>query len=306
MSIDAPLAPIDSVIQSSQEDYISIDVHVGGQDRTFNLPCDYELWSYVGRGSFGCVYHYKDTDSNLDLAMKCIPTQDCGDLESEKRTVQNEITIHRRLSHPNIVKYFTTKQIDNIFLIFMEYVAGESLFDRVERAGPLNSNLVIDFTYQILSGLVYMHSQEIVHRDLRSKNILISSANVVKIVDFGISKSFTDTHCSLFSSQVGHPHWRAPELIEGRGKAGRKVDVWSLGIAMFEMIRGDTPWGELDSETAQYHIYKNTLKLPLPEDTPTNLASLVNLCLERDCEKRKASKELIKNSIFSHYHTLES
>ena len=53
-------------------------MHVGGQDRTFNLPCDYELWSYVGRGSFGCVYHYKDTDSNLDLAMKCIPTQDCG------------------------------------------------------------------------------------------------------------------------------------------------------------------------------------------------------------------------------------
>ena len=75
---------------------------------------------------------------------------------------------------------------------------------------------------------------------------------------------------------------------------------------MFEMIRGDTPWGELDSETAQYHIYKNTLKLPLPEDTPTNLADLVNLCLERDCEKRKPSKELIKNSIFSHYHTLES
>ena len=87
-----------------------------------------------------------------------------GDFESEKRTVQNEITIHRRLSHPNIVKYFTTKQIDNIFLIFMEYVEGESLFDRVERGGPLNSNVVIDFTYQILSGLVYMHSQEIVHR----------------------------------------------------------------------------------------------------------------------------------------------
>ena len=84
------------------------------------------------------------------------------------------------------------------------------------------------------------------------------------------------------------------------------MDVWSLGIAMFEMIRGDTPWGELDSETAQYHIYKNTLKLPLPEDTPTNLAALVNLCLERDCEKRKPSKELIRNSIFSHYHTLES
>ena len=66
------------------------------------------------------------------------------------------------------MKYFTTKQIDNIFLIFMEYVAGESLFDRVERAGPLNSNLVIDFTYQILSGLVYMHSQEIVHRLVNS------------------------------------------------------------------------------------------------------------------------------------------
>ena len=66
------------ILQSSQEDYILIDVHVGGQDRTFNLPCDYELWSYVGRGSFGCVYHYKDADSNLDLAMKCIPTQDCG------------------------------------------------------------------------------------------------------------------------------------------------------------------------------------------------------------------------------------
>ena len=87
-----------------------------------------------------------------------------GDFEAEKRTVQNEITIHKRLSHPNIVKYFTTKQIDNVFLIFMEYVDGDSVSDRIEKNGPFNSNVVIDYTYQILSGLVYMHSQEIVHR----------------------------------------------------------------------------------------------------------------------------------------------
>ena len=84
------------------------------------------------------------------------------------------------------------------------------------------------------------------------------------------------------------------------------MDVWSLGIAMFEMIRGDTPWGELDSETAQYHIYRDTLMMPLPGETPPHLAAFVNLCLERDCEKRKHSKELIRDSIFSHYHTLES
>ena len=86
------------------------------------------------------------------------------DYESEKETVQNEISIHRRLSHPNIVKYFTTKQIENAFLIFMEYVDGGSMYDVLQESGTFNNNLVIDYTYQILSGLVYMHSKEIVHR----------------------------------------------------------------------------------------------------------------------------------------------
>ena len=89
------------------------------------------------------------------------------------------------------------------------------------------------------------------------------------------------------------------------GKAGRKVDVWSVGIAMFEMICGDTPWGDLSSEIAQYHIYKDTKKMPLPTDTPKQLKEFVNMCLERDCDKRLHSKELIKDKMFEHYRTLE-
>ena len=90
------------------------------------------------------------------------------------------------------------------------------------------------------------------------------------------------------------------------GKAGRKVDVWSLGIAVFEMITGDTPWGDLPSEVAQYHIYKDTKKMPLPTDIPAQLREFVDMCLERKCDVRLHSKELVKHSLFSHYHDLES
>ena len=89
------------------------------------------------------------------------------------------------------------------------------------------------------------------------------------------------------------------------GKAGRKVDVWSVGIAMFEMLCGDTPWGDLPSEIAQYHIYKDTQKMPLPTDIPIKLMQFVNKCLERDCDKRLHSKELIKDQMFDHYRTLD-
>ena len=176
-----------------------------------------EAFHPLGRGSFGCVYHYKDPISKLDLAIKCMPVDGEYDFAEEKHVAMNEIKIHERLTHPNIVKYFTTYQIENIFMILMEFVDGGNVYDRLQNTGPFNENLVRNYTAQILEGLVYMHSQEIVHRDLRSKNILISKSNVIKISDFGISKCFTETHCSMFNSQVGNPHWKAPELIEGLG-----------------------------------------------------------------------------------------
>jgi len=293
----APLAHSPKVFKEPAAP-IKLKVSLDPSDHSLvlNLPADREQWDYIGAGGFGYVYKYQDPASSRSVAIKCIKVQE--DNNEDLRCVKNEISIHRRLCHPNIVMYYSTMEFSGCFMVLMEYVAGGSLFSIIERQGPLNDNEVISYTHQTLKGLVYLHDKKVIHRDLRSRNILISDKGIVKLADFGISKDFTESVCSQFDSQVGNPHWRAPELIEGRGKAGSKVDVWSLGITMFEMLTCETPWGNIASEVAQYHIYRGTEKLPLPASVPAEISRFINLCLERDYSKRLRTRELIKDVLF--------
>eukprot|EP00116_Pleurobrachia_bachei_P009341 sb/3469603/ len=156
----------------------------------------------------------------------------------------------------------------------MDHVRGGTLQNRIRTQFPgpgLPPDTIKDFAFQILSGLAFMHSNRIIHRDLKDNNILITQDNVLKIADFGISKSFTPNQSSLYQSQdCGNVFWRAPELIRGEG-GGRRADVWSLGLLVYRMATGNHLF---DCERPQLALAIKDLK---PEDIDLELRDWVLL-----------------------------
>ena len=173
---------------------------------------------WIDRGSFGEVYKF------ADVAIKVIRTQRL--VEKETKAVVAEIALHSKLSHPNIVQYLgcyhATKHIC-IVLEFAEFGSLKSHLSKLrENCETLSDVQMESYTEQILTGLIYLHSQlkPIIHRDLRSPNVLMFANDILKIADFGISKELnTLAGRSCFSSMVGNAYWQAPELIKGnKGK----------------------------------------------------------------------------------------
>jgi mitogen-activated protein kinase kinase kinase len=166
--------------------------------------------------------------------------------------VEIEIDILRRLQHHNIITYLGYEQKEQIVSIFYEYIAGGSIAHLLRSSKRIEESLVRSFTRQILSGVVYLHDQMIIHQNLKCDNILLDGDGTCKISGFGSAKQ-TDgiyqndpsnsTQCSIF--------WSAPEVLEshGCGYSG-KFDIWSLGCCTLEMFSGERPWSKLDENGA--------------------------------------------------------
>ena len=171
---------------------------------------------WIDRGSFGEVYLF------ADVAIKVIRTQRL--VEKETKAVVAEIALHSKLSHPNIVRYLGCYHAKKHICIGLEFAELGSLRSHLsklrENGERLSSVQMESYTKQILKGLIYLHRQLIIHRDLRSANVLMFPNDIVKIADFGISKELnTLAGRSCFSSMVGNAYWQAPELIKGnKGK----------------------------------------------------------------------------------------
>lgn len=161
----------------------------------------------------------------------------------------------KNLDHPNIVKYHALQRhSENEIDIVLEMVSGGSIRQILDRFGSFEETLVRIYTIQIMEGLKYLHSREIVHRDLKCANVLVNTEGQVKLSDFGsstklqaISASLSDENGSEEQSSTGNreikgsPYWMAPEIVKGQG-GGKPSDVWSLGCCIIEMVTGKPPW----------------------------------------------------------------
>jgi eukaryotic-like serine/threonine-protein kinase len=193
----------------------------------------YRILTPLGSGGFGAVYLAEDTWIDKKVALKIPHRQnlDFGELLREPRLLAS-------LNHPNIVTVLTAEKQDNTFFIVMEYVAGETLEQIVERDGALDLARALDYTCQIANAMDHAHRQSVIHRDLRPGNVLVTENGMVKVADFGTSR-FLEI-AAHGTTVIGSPPYMAPEQFQG--KAVFSSDIYSLGVTMYQMLTGSLPY----------------------------------------------------------------
>ena len=207
------------------------------------------------------------------------------------RSIESEVNLLKKLDHPNIVKYIEYIQTKKHINIILEYVEGGSLHYILKQSGKMGEHLVFIFVKQILEGLVYLHNQGIIHRDIKGANLLLTKNGIIKLADFGYS-ILNDKNKA--NSIVGTSCWMAPEVIEQKGNISPKCDIWSLGSTIIQLLTTQPPYYEFDAMAAMFRIVRDKCP-PLPNGISDNLRDFLLRCFEKDPENRASAKELLKH-----------
>jgi eukaryotic-like serine/threonine-protein kinase len=192
----------------------------------------YQILSNLGSGGFGTVFLAKDVWIDKKVAIKVPHRQsgEWGDLLQEPRLLA-------ALDHTNIVGIVTAERVDGVFFIVMDYVKGESLEAVLDREKSLDVPRSLNYAVQILKGVDHAHQAQILHRDLRPANVLVSESGVVKVADFGTSRFLEKSHATTV---IGSPPYMAPEQFQGR--AVLASDIYSVGVIVYQMLTGTLPY----------------------------------------------------------------
>jgi mitogen-activated protein kinase kinase kinase len=275
----------------------------------------YMKGALIGQGSFGSVYLALHAVTGELMAVKQVELPSSAGTPMDSRrlnmvdALKHEIGLLRDLKHPNIVQYLGSNSDDTHLNIFLEYVPGGSVATMLINYGPLGEGLVSNFVRQILTGLAYLHSKDIIHRDIKGANILVDNKGSVKISDFGISKRI-DTTTLLHSgkaatdaerkaaaaanrvSMQGSVFWMAPEVVKQTAYT-RKADIWSLGCLIVEMYTGSHPHPNCTQLQAIFKIGKGDATPTIPDHASEDAHQFLKKTFEIDHQRRPTADELL-------------
>lgn len=238
----------------------------------------YEIRQTLGTGSFGRVRLVVKKNSKECFALKILKKHDILRLKQVDH-VFAEYTILRTLSHPFLVALVGSAQDDRFLYFCLEYVQGGELFTYLRTIGKLMPMHAQVYAAQIVSMFEYMHSLNIVYRDLKPENLLIAADGYLKLTDFGFAKVVTGRTYTL----CGTPEYLAPEILLNKGH-GKAVDWWTLGIIIYEMLAGIDPFNDDDPMQIYQKILKGRIRFPRNFDA--NGKSLIKHLLVADLSKR--------------------
>lgn len=192
----------------------------------------YQILSNLGSGGFGTVFLARDSWIDKKVAIK-VPHRQSGDFDD----LLQEPRLLAALDHPNIVGIVTAERVDGVFFIVMDYINGESLEAVLDREKSLDLPRALNYIVQILKGVEHAHQAQILHRDLRPANVLVSESGIVKVADFGTSRFLEKSHATTV---IGSPPYMAPEQFQGR--AVLASDIYSVGVILYQMLTGTLPY----------------------------------------------------------------
>ncbi len=252
------------------------------------IKSNYKIIDEIGRGSVATIYLAKDLAQNRMVALKIIHPEQAAEGQFLQR-FRREAKLLQMLSSPQAVKVFDYGEEEGLDFIVLEYVQGRTLTSILEEEGPLEVNRALDIAKQVALCLVDAHAKSIVHRDIRPANIMVTTDELVKLMDFGISEGVRLSQL-MATGVLGSPHYLSPEQAQGKTVDGRS-DIYALGVTLFEMLSGRKPY-YADSIA---DIVLALLQEPIPslhqldESIPLEVDELVRKCLAKRPEDRYQS-----------------
>ena len=254
----------------------------------------YEILEKIGTGGMSDVYRAKDHKLNRMVAMKIL-RQEFAENENFVSKFRTEAQAAAGLMHPNIVNVYDVGDENGVYYIVMELVDGITLKKYIEEKNRLTVREAVSITIQVAMGLEAAHRNNVIHRDIKPQNIMISREGKVKVTDFGIAKAATSN--TITSNVMGSVHYTSPEQARG-GYSDAKSDIYSLGVTLFEMLTGRVPFnGDTTVAIAIKHIQE-----PIPSvrkyvpDIPLSVEKIVLKCCQKSPDRRyQSASELIRD-----------
>ena len=260
---------------------------------------DFEISEELGAGSFGHVYLVTHKTTKAKYAIKAIDKRNKSN-QNEKPYFRREIEVMYKIHHPNVVKLFGHFEDNNYCYFIMEYIAKGNIYQLIphDNKKRLNAKIVASLMKDVISAVYYLHHMKpiIIHRDIKPENVLLAENFVAKLTDFGWSNYMQEDEKR--QTVCGTPIYLAPEIIKEDGH-DEKVDIWCIGVLLFELITGNVPFQGNDIDTLKENILH--LRISWPKDINIDAKNLIKKILKLDPGSRISLEEMLKHPFFTKY-----
>ncbi|MCX6138537.1 MAG: protein kinase [Ignavibacteriales bacterium] len=269
----------------------------------------YTIIEKLGEGGMGVVYKAQDTKLDRFVAIKFLPTHLSSASENKARFLQ-EAKATAALNHPNILSIFEIDEHDGSTFIVLEYIDGQNLKDylaTLKTGSGVPVKQAIEWTEKIAQGLKVAHDKDIIHRDIKAENIMLTKSGQLKIMDFGLAKLRSQSSLTRAGSSLGTLSYMSPEQAQGMN-ADNRSDLWSLGILFFELLTGDLPFKSEHEAGLMYLVVNQDPPLPseLDRRLPASIDTIVMKMLQKEREKRFQNAAELLDALSSLSTSIES
>lgn len=246
----------------------------------------YELLEEVGKGGMAVVYKAKCLLLNRIVAVKVLRTE-LGENQEFLNRFNVEAQAAASLSNPNIVSVYDVGEENGIHYIVMEYVEGVPLKEYIKRMGKLSWQETVKIAIEICKGLAAAHAKNIIHRDIKPQNIIVTNTGAIKVADFGIARAATTSTMTAENDVLGSVYYFSPEQARG-GFVDTRTDIYSLGVVMYEMLTGHVPYdGDSPVAIAMKHIENTPASITASDPSvPASVENIVFKAMQKDTSRR--------------------
>ena len=256
----------------------------------------FQIISKLGSGAFSTVYLSSHIKTGEQVAIKYILKSTITNQHHTSLDIlSNEINNQKKLYHNNLSKIYCTIETNTTISIVQEYCSNGDLLTQIMDKGLFDESTACLIFNQLISGLEYLHMNNIAHRDLKPENILFDYNNDVKLCDFGLSKDYSKVE--MMSTPCGSPIYAAPEMVMNKPYKGASADIWSAGVTLYAMVAGRLPFDDEDMQTLFYKISKGIFEMP--EDISDSCKDIIKQLLTVDIDKRATFEDIKRHQWFN-------